>query len=215
MRKTKPTPSSCSKLLRNTASAKSMKCTNVTFFNFHRRQSRQQEPGESFDTFVGDLRRLVKSCGYGNVEDSTYCSRSPCSGISATTRPGRNYFKRANPAWRKRFISVSRREITTRQLKSMTWLVEVHIFDKNLEHQERERKVDIGETLHEFAKTTMLDKSPRRCRYCNQLHARSVGHSNYAQHMNKYVQNVQNEIILPSCVNLNRMMHVNTWLKNG
>ena len=39
---------------------------------FHRRQ---QEPGESFDTFVGDLRRLVKSCDYGNVEDSTVRDR--------------------------------------------------------------------------------------------------------------------------------------------
>ena len=51
---------------------------------FHRRQ---QEPGESFDTFVGDLRRPVKSCGYGNVEDSTYCSRSHCSGYPRRRDP--------------------------------------------------------------------------------------------------------------------------------
>jgi len=29
---------------------------------------RQQEPGETFDSFVGDLRRLVKSCSYEAVE---------------------------------------------------------------------------------------------------------------------------------------------------
>ena len=39
---------------------------------FHRRQ---QEPGETFDTFLGDLRRLVKSCGYGTVEESTVRDR--------------------------------------------------------------------------------------------------------------------------------------------
>jgi hypothetical protein len=31
---------------------------------------RQQEPGETFDSFVGDLRQLVKSCEYATVEDS-------------------------------------------------------------------------------------------------------------------------------------------------
>jgi len=31
---------------------------------------RQQVPGESFDTFVGDLRRLVLTCEYGMVEES-------------------------------------------------------------------------------------------------------------------------------------------------
>jgi len=36
---------------------------------------RQQEHSESFDTFLGDLRRLVKSCGYGTVEDSTVHDR--------------------------------------------------------------------------------------------------------------------------------------------
>jgi len=39
---------------------------------FHRRQ---QEPGETFDAFVGDLRRLVKTCDYGTVEDSTIRDR--------------------------------------------------------------------------------------------------------------------------------------------
>ena len=31
---------------------------------------RIQEPNESFDTFLSDVRRLVKSCDYGAIEDS-------------------------------------------------------------------------------------------------------------------------------------------------
>jgi uncharacterized protein YerC len=36
---------------------------------------RQQQPGESFDAFLGDLRRLMKTCGYGTVEESTIRDR--------------------------------------------------------------------------------------------------------------------------------------------
>jgi len=31
---------------------------------------RQQEAPETFDAFLGDLRRLVKTCGYGTAEES-------------------------------------------------------------------------------------------------------------------------------------------------
>jgi hypothetical protein len=35
----------------------------------------QQQPGESFDAFLGDLRHLEKTCGYGAVEESTIRDR--------------------------------------------------------------------------------------------------------------------------------------------
>ena len=42
---------------------------NVTYerYNFNKRV---QETGESFDVYLGDLRKLIKSCDYGNWEDS-------------------------------------------------------------------------------------------------------------------------------------------------
>ena len=36
---------------------------------------RQQEPGETFDSFLGDLRRLIKTCEYGAAEESTIRDR--------------------------------------------------------------------------------------------------------------------------------------------
>lgn len=43
--------------------------TNQTYerYVFNRRQ---QEPNENFDTFLSDLRRLIRTCEYGNQEDS-------------------------------------------------------------------------------------------------------------------------------------------------
>ena len=42
---------------------------NVTYerYIFNRRA---QEPGESFDVYLGNLRTLIKSCDFGNIEDS-------------------------------------------------------------------------------------------------------------------------------------------------
>src|ERR1043165_5160471 len=36
---------------------------------------RQQEPGETFDSLLGDLRRLIKTCEYGSAEESTIRDR--------------------------------------------------------------------------------------------------------------------------------------------
>ena len=88
---------------------------------FHRRQ---QEPGESFDTFVGDLRRFVKSCGYGNVEDSTVRDRIVLGIRDDATRKKLLQTRKLDLA---QAIDICRSaEVTTRQLKSMTSPDEVH-----------------------------------------------------------------------------------------
>ncbi len=43
--------------------------TNVTYERYLLNK-RVQEPSESFDSFLSELRRLVKSCEYGELEDS-------------------------------------------------------------------------------------------------------------------------------------------------
>jgi len=47
---------------------------------------RQQEPGETFDSFVGDLRRLVKSCSYEAVEESAIRDRIVLGVLDDATR---------------------------------------------------------------------------------------------------------------------------------
>ncbi len=47
---------------------------NVTYERYNFNQQKQ-EMGESFDIFLSDLRRLARSCEYGDVEESTIRDR--------------------------------------------------------------------------------------------------------------------------------------------
>ena len=177
---------------------------------------RQQEPSESFDTFVGDLRRLVKSCGYGNVEDSTV--EIALFWVSATTRLGRSDFKSANSTWRKRLIYVVRRKLRRDNWKLWGHRMRYTLFDNNLEHRVLARKVDIGKSLHDFATIPANRRAPtceiNRQDVADTATKHAHDRSSYVHHTGRYVQNVRNEILLPSCASLNRIMPVNTWLKN-
>ena len=142
---------------------------------FHRRQ---QEPGESFDTFVGDLRRLVKSCDYGNVEDSTVRDRIVLGIRDDATRKKLLQTRKLDLA---KAIDICRSaEVTTRQLKSMTSPDEVHALrqqsraPRTRTKSRHRREPSRGRNdCHRSPSADMRDISSRRCRYCNQSHARS------------------------------------------
>jgi hypothetical protein len=96
---------------------------------FHRRL---QEPGESFNTFVGDLRRLAKSCGYGTAEDSMIRDRIVIGIRDDATRKKLLQTRTLDLA---KGIDIGRSsEAATRQLKAMTTPDELHALRQH--HQE-------------------------------------------------------------------------------
>jgi hypothetical protein len=96
---------------------------------FHRRL---QEPGESFATFVGDLRRLAKSCGYSTAEDSMIRDRIVIGIREDATRKKLLQTRTLDMA---KAIDIGRSsEATTCQLKAMTTPDELHALRQH--HQE-------------------------------------------------------------------------------
>ena len=82
---------------------------------FHRRQ---QEPGESFDVFVGDLRRLAKTCEYGAVEESAIRDRIVLGIRDDATRKKLLQTRKLDLT---KAIDICRSsEATTRQMKAIT-----------------------------------------------------------------------------------------------
>jgi len=78
----------------------------------------QQESSETFDAFLGDLRRLVKTCGYGAVEESTVRNRIVLGIRHDTTR---KKLLQTTTLTHATAIDICRSvEATTRQLKAMT-----------------------------------------------------------------------------------------------
>lgn len=79
---------------------------------------RQQEPGESFDTFVGDLRRLVRTCEYGTVEESAIRDRIVLGIRDDATRKKLLQSRKLDLT---KAIDICRSsEATTRQLKAIS-----------------------------------------------------------------------------------------------
>ena len=139
---------------------------------------RQQKPGESFDTFVGDLRRLVKSCNCGRVEDSTVRDRIVLGIRDDATRKKLLQTRKLDLA---RVIDICRSaEVTTRHLKTMTSPDEVHALRQQsraprtrTKSRHRRESSRLRNDSSQSPSADMRDKSSRRCRYCNQTHARS------------------------------------------
>ena len=141
---------------------------------FHRRM---QEPSESFDTFLGDLRRLVKTCGYGTVEESTIRDRIVLGIRDDATR---KKLLQTKPLDLAKAIDICRSsEATTRQLKAITTPDEVQA----VRHQPRpprlRSKSQNGREMQSRGprydsrrapSTERESSSGRPCRYCNTKH---------------------------------------------
>src|SRR5208282_3241 len=153
---------------------------------FHRRQ---QEPGESFDAFVGELRRLVKTCEYGAIEESAIRDRIVLGIRDDATRRKLLQTRKLDLA---KAIDICRSsEVTTRQLKAMTSPEEVQAMNQQQQQhrswrprsQSRHRRGG-GRGGREPSRTRYdgtngnrsagddrrASSTDIRCRYCNRTH---------------------------------------------
>jgi hypothetical protein len=138
---------------------------------------RQQEPGETFDTFVGDLRRLVKSCDYGSMEDSIVRDRIVLGIRDDATRKKLLQTRGLDLA---KAIDICRSaEATTRQLKAMTSPDEV----QSLRQQPRTHRSKSRTRRQQFRSHHDQQRSPstdrrqeaeRCCRFCGRKHAWTI-----------------------------------------
>ena len=139
---------------------------------------RQQEAGETFDVFIGDLRRLVRTCQYGTAEESVIRDRIVLGIHDDATRKKLLQTRKLDLP---RAIDICRSaEATTRQLKTITTPDEVHAMDKqpDLRHRSiayRPRGQSRGPRDKSYGyRTTGVDRSSpspdRRCRYCDRFH---------------------------------------------
>ena len=152
-------------------------------YMFHRRQ---QEPGESFDAFVGDLRRLVKTCEYGTIEESAIRDRIVLGIRDDATRKKLLQTRKLDLA---KAIDICRSsEATTRQLKEIMAPEEVQAVQQY--HQpsrprspNRIRRGDHGRQSYASGGRSVGNWSSgadrralspdHRCRYCNLSHGPS------------------------------------------
>ena len=140
---------------------------------------RQQEPGESFDTFLGDLRRLVKSCGYGTVEDSTVRDRIVLGVRDDTTRKKLLQTRTLDLA---KAIDICRSsEATMRQLKAIATPDEVQALHQRTS-EPRQRPSQRSSSRYQRGKSRSRqtgnrspssdrrDHGDRRCKFCDRTH---------------------------------------------
>lgn len=135
---------------------------------FHRRQ---QEPGESFDTFVGDLRRLVKSCDYGVIEESMIRDRIVLGIRDDATRKKLLQTRKLDLM---KAIDICRSaEATTRQLKAITSPDEIQSLRQRPSRSQSRHRREKSRGRSDVARSSdagLHGKSERRCKYCDKQH---------------------------------------------
>ena len=151
---------------------------------FHRRQ---QEPGESFDTFVGDLRRLVRTCEYGTVEESAIRDRIVLGIRDDATRKKLLQSRKLDLT---KAIDICRSsEATTRQLKAISTPDEVQSMTRSSASRSTSSNRRGGRSSRastpgpqqrsgESRPPNDYRKQPPssdhvRCRYCDRTHEKS------------------------------------------
>ena len=143
---------------------------------FHRRQ---QEPGESFDAFVGDLRRLAKTCEYGAVEESAIRDRIVLGIRDDATRKKLLQTRKLDLM---KAIDICRSsEATTRQMKAITTPEEVHAVHQQsrARSKSQNRRNGRGQLRAPAERSNgnrssggarRTPSSDRSCKYCNRKH---------------------------------------------
>lgn len=146
-------------------------------YMFHRRQ---QEPGETFDTFVGDLRRLARTCEYGAVEESAIRDRIVLGIRDDATRKKLLQTRKLDLS---KAIDICRSsEATIRQLKVITTPEEVQVMSRSSRSSSYSRRGGRGSHGSQRGpgnrsggnRSSSGDRRPpssdRRCRFCDRTH---------------------------------------------
>ena len=99
---------------------------NVTFerYNFN---CRNQEPGESFDVYLNDLRKLIKSCNFGELANSLLTDRIILGIRSDSTR--RKLLEIRDLSLEKAIDICKSNESTSKQMKQLSSSNEMHVSD--------------------------------------------------------------------------------------
>jgi hypothetical protein len=153
--------------------------TNTTYerYLFNRRV---QEASEKFDGFVTELRRLIRSCDYGELEDSILKDRIVIGVRDDTTRRKMLQTRKLDL---NQAIDICRAsEMATKHLKEMTSTADVHKVDQRRRrspspsHQyerykdARPTSRDARGTHREFRDETQETPRAGKCKYCGKKH---------------------------------------------
>ena len=130
---------------------------------FHRRH---QEPGESFDTFLGELRRLVKSCGYGTVEESTVRDRIVLGIRDDQTR--KKLLQTRDLTLNKAIDICRSSEAASKQLKAMTTPDEINAVGRRPRARSPSQPRYTQSRRRDYRSPS--GDNNRRCKFCDRNH---------------------------------------------
>jgi hypothetical protein len=148
---------------------------NVTYerYMFNRRI---QETGERFDTYLGELRRMAKSCSFGEVEESMLRDRIVVGIRDDTTRHKLLQIRDLTLAKAVDICKAS--EDASRQLRAMTSSSatgEVQPITSS-RGRSRYRPKPAGKSVNERRQPSEgrrpAETSNRKCQYCDRLHSK-------------------------------------------
>jgi hypothetical protein len=129
---------------------------------------RRQANGETFDMFLSDIRRLVKTCDFGAVEDSAIRDRIVMGIRDDATR--KRLLQTRNVDL-KRAIDICRAsESATKQLRAMSKSEHVHALQSTQINNERSRPRSSSRNPADRKRASTSD---RRCKYCDRNHVMS------------------------------------------
>ena len=140
--------------------------TNVTYerYIFNRRM---QDSGETFDIFLSDLRRLVRTCEYGTLEESIVRDRIVMGVRNDATR--KKLLQTRNLDLKQAIDICKSSESATRQLRDMTsGSHEVHAVQKQGNARRNEKRP------RNKSRSRSQDRPENQaCQYCNRHHRRA------------------------------------------
>ena len=137
--------------------------TNICYERW-RFNERYQQAGESFDTYLADLRQLVKTCNYGSMEDELMRDRIICGVRNEQTRTTLFNKKKLDLA---AAINICRTaESSSSQLRAMSKTDKVQSLHKD--HPERRRSQSRGRRDDDRRRS---NSKGRGCRCCGKQHA--------------------------------------------
>lgn len=141
--------------------------TNVTYERYVFNQ-RVQQPGESIDDFVADLRKLANTCQFDSLEDSLIRDRIVIGIRDEPTRRRLLQQKKLTLAEAVDMCKAS--EATSRRLRSMTGVTEVDALRTSTSapsHTSGRRRRPASKTRDRARREKSCG---RRCKYCDRQH---------------------------------------------
>jgi len=145
---------------------------NVTYerYVFNRRV---QESGERFDVFLGDVRRLARSCHFTAVEDSMIRDRIVV-GIRDDSKPARHKLLQIRDLTLAKTIDICKAsEAAGKQMEAIAGVDQVQSLrsPKQPETCDRLREKSRVRRARDDSREPVLAKSPaRRCKYFDRKH---------------------------------------------